>query len=149
MKLSVIAASACALALAAAPAAAAAEPVLPQDFSAADQYVESVPTSGGPKPAKPNRSEERRLAATLPPAVKQLHGALREVAVSPALGAPQRKLRDAQVEKPSAPTAAVSAIGDTDEGRLLWLLLALVVITGAVTGTAAHRHLARRNAADA
>jgi hypothetical protein len=131
--------------LAAAPAASAAETaVLPQDFPAADQYVESVPTSSGPKPAKQRPSDGPSAGANLPPAVKNLDAPLREVAISPALGAPQRKLRHAQVDKPSVPSAAVSAVGDSDGGRLVWLLLALALTTGAVTGTAAHRHYARR-----
>jgi hypothetical protein len=38
----------------------------------------------------------------------------------------------------------VSALDDGDGGRLLWLLIAIVVITGAIAGTATYRHRTRR-----
>lgn len=139
--------------LAATPAAAAETPVLPEEFSAADQYVESVPTSSGPKPA---RAEKRRPAGeqgdvALPPvqipaAVSELDGSLEEVATSPTLGAPERGLRDASADSPGVPSAAVSAVGDADGGRLLWLLLAILIVTGALVGTAGYRHRARNRA---
>jgi hypothetical protein len=134
--------------VAAAPAASATEPpaLVPQELPAADQYVESVPTSSGPKPAKHSASEKSTAGLSIPPAVRKLDAPLRQVAVSPALGAPQRKLHPAQVDNPSVPGAAVSAVSDSDDERLIWLLPALAVITGAVTGAAAHRHYARRAA---
>ena len=79
--------------LLAAPAAGAQTPVLPEDFSAADQYVESVPTSSGPKPARKEKSkpgEEKVVPVPVPPAVSELGGKLEEVATSPALGAPEQ-----------------------------------------------------------
>jgi hypothetical protein len=135
-------------ALAGAPASqAAGTPALPEDFSAADQYVESVPTSSGPRSAK----QEKRKAvgggnALLPPAASRLDEPLREVATSPRLGAPQRKLPHlhAPAKGPSVPSAAVSAVAGGDGGRLIWLLLALAFVTGAVVATASHRHLQRR-----
>jgi hypothetical protein len=130
-----------------APAAIAATPV-PEDFSGADQYVESVPTSSGPKPARKNRVEPAaKTAIPVPPTVKDLDGTLRKVATSPSLGAPDRSLPAAKSDTPKVPAATVSAIDDADGGRLLWLLLALVVVTGATVGTASYRHHARRKAA--
>jgi hypothetical protein len=136
--------------LAAAPAAAGEGPVLPEEFSAADQYVESVPTSGGPKPARDGKTPRSKTApdvpVPLPPAVGELDPTLKEVATSPGLGAPERGLRDASADNPTVPGATVSAIDDAEGGRLLWLLLALLVVTGAIAGTAGYRHRARKRA---
>jgi hypothetical protein len=138
--------------LVAAPAAGAQSPVLPEEFSAADQYVESVPTSAGPRPArdaKSKRTGQAKVApAPIPPAVDDLGGTLKEVATSPRLGAPDRGLPDAQVKDPGVPSAAVSSIDNADGGRLLWLLLALLAVSGAIAGTATYRHRARRKATD-
>jgi hypothetical protein len=140
--------------LATAPAAAAEGPALPEEFSAADQYVESVPTSSGPKPARdgktPRSGAGEKAApaapAPVPPAVSELDPTLKEVATSPGLGAPERGLTDASADDPSVPGATVSAIDDAEEGSLLWLLLALLVVTGAIAGTAGYRHRARKRA---
>jgi hypothetical protein len=137
--------------LAVAPAAAE-TPVLPEDFSAADQYVESVPTSSGPKPTrKETRKRKAKEAGTgvpvpVSPAARELDGALKEVATSPHLGAPQQGLREARAEEPSVPSATVSAVDDANGGRLFWLLLALLVITGVIAGTASYRNRTRRKA---
>jgi hypothetical protein len=117
------------------------EIVLPGDFSAADQYVESVPTSGGPHAAvdKPNVGK----SVPLPPGISgRLTGKggsqLKEVATSSKLGAPAKRLHRTERSSPSVPSAAVSAI---DEGgsSMIWLLLALLLVTGVVVGTAGHR----------
>jgi hypothetical protein len=131
-----------------APVAAAAIPV-PEDFSAADQYVESVPTSSGPKPARksPEKPASRSARIPVPPAVKDLDGTLKKVATSPTLGAPEHRLPDAKADTPKVPAATVSAIDDADGGRLMWLLIALVVVSGATVGAASYRHRARRTAA--
>lgn len=129
-----------------APVALAAIPV-PEDFSAADQYVESVPTSSGPKPARKNRVEHVKTSIPVPPPVKDLDGTLKKVATSPTLGAPERSLPDAKADTPKVPAATVSAIDDADGGRLLWLLLALVLVSGATVGAASYRHRARRKTA--
>jgi hypothetical protein len=122
-----------------------ASPVVPNQFSAADQYVESVPTSSGPRPAK--SGHRRRAGGTslpVPPAVNDLSPTLKEVATSPKLGAPDRALPDAKASEPGVPAAAVSALDDGDGGRLLWLLIAIVVISCAIAGTATYRHRTRR-----
>jgi hypothetical protein len=134
-----------------APVALAAIPV-PEDFSAADQYVESVPTSSGPKPARKDRVEHAKTnvpvtSIPVPSPVKDLDGTLKKVATSPTLGAPERSLPDAKADTPKVPAATVSAIDDADGGRLLWLLLALVLVSGATVGAASYRHRARRKTA--
>jgi hypothetical protein len=125
--------------LAGAQSATADEIVLPGDFSAADQYVESVPTSGGPHAAKPNGGK----SVPLPPGISgRLTGKggsqLKEVATSSKLGAPAKRMHRAKRSSPSVPSAAVSAI---DEGgsSMIWLLLALLLVTGVLVGTAGHR----------
>ena len=141
--------------LAAAGTANAQTAPLPEDFSAADQYVESVPTSGGPKPAETERREKEKgeqgdlQPAPVPAAVNELDGELKEVATSLSLGAPERGLSDTrEAESPSVPTATVSAVDDADGGRLVWLLVALLVISSAMAGTAVYRHRARRKPTD-
>ena len=123
-----------------------ASPVVPNQFSAADQYVESVPTSSGPRPAKEGhrRRGEGGTPLPVPPAVDDLGPTLKQVATSPKLGAPDRALPDAKASEPGVPAAAVSALDDGDGGRLLWLLIAIIVITGAIAGTATYRHRTRR-----
>jgi hypothetical protein len=122
-----------------------ASPGVPNQFSAADQYVESVPTSSGPRPAKEGRRRRGGGGTPLPvpPAVNDLSPTLKEVATSPKLGAPDRALPDAKASEPGVPAAAVSALDDGDGGRLLWLLLAIIVISCAIAGTA-YRHRTRR-----
>jgi hypothetical protein len=126
--------------------APAGSPVVPNEFSAADQYVESVPTSRGPRPAKDGNRRHGGGGDPLPvpPAVANLDPTLKEVATSPKLGAPDRALHDANATEPSVPAAAVSALDDGDGGRLLWLLLAIVAISAAIAGTATYRHRTRR-----
>ena len=123
-----------------------ASPAVPNQFSAADQYVESVPTSSGPRPGKEGHRRRGDGGAPLPvpPAVDDLSPTLKEVATSPKLGAPDRALPDAKASEPGVPAAAVSALDDGDGGRLLWLLLAIVVISVAIAGTATYRHRTRR-----
>jgi hypothetical protein len=125
--LPILACAAAALALAAGSAAAATEelPAVPEDFSAADQYVESVPSGDGGRPA--NAGGGGGGAAALPAAagVKlPKGGAIERVATSTSLGAPTRKLEGGGAGSPSVPSAAVSAV-DGDGFGLLWLLVAL------------------------
>jgi hypothetical protein len=125
---------------------------LPDEFSAADQYVESVPTSRGPN--RPGL--EKRRKAPLPPAVNgriEREGGsdateLEQIATSPDLGAPSQQSAAASGRKaygarstssPSVPSAAVTALGGED-GGLPWLPVALVLITALAVGTAGYRH---------
>jgi hypothetical protein len=140
------------------PATAAAESA-PTDFSATDQYVESIPTSGGPK--APGVGKQRRAKSLAPAAHARLveqvgskdAAQLEEVSTSPDLGAPQpapepaakrgsgkRPGSHAAPGAPAVPSAAVSALGDDDGANLVWLVVALVFITGLAVGAAGHRH---------
>jgi hypothetical protein len=131
-------------------------PSLTDDFSAADQYVESVPTAGGPKapgvgskPGKRNKSASGKEApAPLPPSVEsslqrqpeETAAQLQRIATSPDYGAPTGKLKDARNKStPRVPTATVSAAGEGAGSTLTWLLLALLAITVLAAGTTAYR----------
>jgi hypothetical protein len=145
-------ASACAALLLALPAAAVGQqqqsvPSLTDDFSAADQYVESVPTSRGPKAPGVDR-KPKRSKAPLPPAVESKLGAqpeetaakLEQIATSPELGAPVERLQEGRKPSPRVPAATVSAVEDGAGASLTWLVVALLAITGIAVGTAAYRH---------
>jgi hypothetical protein len=128
-----------------APAAAIAAAPVPEDFSAADQYVESVPTSEGSKPAGPVGTG----TGNPPPTLGSNGGDnLEQIATSPELGAPRKQLHRARADEPDVPSALVSAIGEQDGGgNLLWLVLALLLVSGVVAGTAGHRHYRNRQTA--
>jgi len=134
-------------------------PSLTDDFSAADQYVESVPTSRGPKvpgvgkhssrSAKPRRA---KLPATVRTQLENEAGGtavtLKRIATEPDLGAPVENLRPARSQSaPRVPTATVQAVGEGEQDNLLWLLIALSVITALAAGAAGHRYYERRKAA--
>ena len=148
-----------ALALAS-PAAAetpAPDPSLTDDFSAADQYVESVPTSRGPKvPGVGKRHEQR---AELPQGVKErLAGQpqetaakLEQIATSPDYGAPATVRRERRQDSgssslPRVPVATVNA-SEGEQDTLLWLSISLLSITALAAGSAAYRHHQRRKSA--
>ncbi len=144
-----------------APAPAQA-PSLSDDFSAADQYVESVPTARGPKVPGVGRPRHEgkggeNAAPELSPTVKsslerqpaQTASQLERIATSPDYGAPAVKLRKVDVNSPAhVPAAAVSAVGEGEESTLTWLLVALIATTLLTAGTAAYRRYQSRNAAD-
>ena len=130
----------------AAPAAASS----PGDFSAADQYVETLPTSRGPSATK----EQGKGRSTLPAGLRdKLYAqagtdaaSLEELATSGEFGAPQGKggsadnnrKRGSSGSAPTVPTASVKAVRDSG-GDLLWLLLALLAITGLMVGAVAYQ----------
>jgi hypothetical protein len=137
-------------------AATAAEPGAPtlnDDFSAADQYVESVPTAGGPKVpgvgTKPHRRAKREAPPSLPKSVEsslkrqpaQTAAKLERIATSADYGAPTKKLKEEKRGKssPRIPTAQVSAVGEGEQSTLTWLLVALVSMTLLAAGTAGYR----------
>ena len=139
-----------------APAPASA-PSLTDDFSAADQYVESVPTARGPKVpgvGKARRTGKNRenAAPKLSPTVQssldrqpdQTAAQLERIATSPDYGAPAEKLRTSPAH---VPAAAVSAVGDGDQSTLTWLLVAVIATTLLTAGTAAYRRYQSRNSA--
>ena len=119
-----------------------------------DQYTEQIPTADGPKHSggagAPVSGGGGGGGNVLPPAVQaqitQEGGKdakkLKELATSPALGAPptQPAADSTRVVKPEgAVSAAVSAVGDGSDGRLIGLLIALLAITAVALGLAAVR----------
>jgi hypothetical protein len=125
-----------------APAAASAAAPVPEDFSAADQYVESVPTSEGSKPAGPSGT------GNLPSGPIDGNN-LEQIANSQSLGAPRKRLHGARADEPGVSSALTSAIGESDGSNLLLLVLGLLLVTGVVAGTAGHRHYRNRQTAGA
>jgi hypothetical protein len=145
-----------------APATAQAPaPSLTDDFSAADQYVESVPTARGPKVPGVTKSPRRgksgeSSAPKLSPSVKSsLEGQpaetaaqLERIATSPDYGAPAEELRKVEINSSArVPAAAVSAVGEGEEDTLTWLLVALIATTLLIAGLAAYRRYQSRNSA--
>jgi hypothetical protein len=129
------------LLLVASPAqAAAVDRPLPSDAAAVDAYRESVPTSVGPQPTgiagrrASLEASQRANLARVPGAAGRL---LRDVATSPAYGAPVGRLRAAQAldERDTRASAADAALlplrGDASELRL-GLLGALLILIAAV-----------------
>jgi hypothetical protein len=144
-----------------APAGGQPAPSLTDKFSAADQYVESIPTSRGPKVPgigsrrKHEQRSDKQPKAKLPVSVvtqlrsqpKDTAATLERIATEPDLGAPVEKLHSSRDKSaPRVPAAAVRAVGEGEEDSLLWLLIALIAITALVSGKAAHRQYERRNA---
>lgn len=135
-------------ALFAGPGVAAASP-LPPDFPAADQYVESVPSSSGPHAPSGGGAK-----AKLPPSVGAKLRAqgggqaptLRRIATSRDLGAPTQRLHGHSKASPSIPSAVTDALNGGGGPNLLWLLIVLLVSTSAVAGIAGHRHLRHKSA---
>ena len=131
------------LLLVGAQTASAEQAALPGDFSAADQYVESVPTSGGP-----HAPVGKGKGVPLPPGISGRltgrDGSLNQVATSSRFGAPRKRLHHSHIHSPGVPRAAVTAL-DGSGGNTVWLLLGLLLATGAVVGTAGHRQYNQRN----
>ena len=128
------------------PASAVAD--TPQDFSAADQYVETLPTTTGPSATGNNRRGKTPLRPSVAAKLRAQGGAdaasLEALATSSDFGAPQGKAHgadrgnDSQDQRDSrnrtaVPSASVQAVQGNAED-LLWLLLALVAITGLMVG---------------
>lgn len=130
------------LLLAAPPALAAS----PGDYSAADQYVETLPTSRGPSATKdPDRGRSglpARLRDKLYAQAGTDAASLEELATSGEFGAPQGTGgpadNNAKGGSSAVPTASVKAVRDSG-GDLLWLLLALLAITGLMVGAVAYQ----------
>ena len=130
------------------PAAAvtATPPPPPPDTPSISQYVEQVPTSrGGSSPAvgKANvRALPTQVAANLRAHPDHVTKRLEKVATSSAYGAPQRVLPKPVKEsvEPNASnplSAVVSAVNDSGDGHLIWLLLTVVFVTIAMVWAAA------------
>ncbi len=131
------------------PATPAAAAESPEDFSAADQYVETLPTNQGPSPTKDAKDERTRLPATAKAKLDAEGGkdaaSLEEIATSGRFGAPQEKGADADKGRGSSsrsatavPAASVKAVRESGED-LTWLLFALIAITGLMVGAVAYQ----------
>jgi hypothetical protein len=141
-------ASACLLVLA--PTAAAAGS--PQDSGVYDQYTEQIPTadgshhsgSGGPGSGGPSTPGPTG-SIVLPTNLKKDGGkdakTLRELATAPRYGAPTPggSLPQSSASSPAAVSAAVSAITDGSDGRMVGLFVALLAVTAVSLGFAAAR----------
>jgi hypothetical protein len=121
----------------------------PDDFSAADQYVETLPTSRGPSATKEGNDRRTRLPADVKDKLRAKGGkdaaSLEEVATSGRFGAPQVKGAEADNSRGNSsgstsavPTASVKAVRDSGED-LRWLLFALIAITGLMVGAVAYQ----------
>ena len=131
----------------------------PGTFSAGDQYVETLPSTGGPKTANgkghggnvklPRKIERKLLSKGGPEAPKLL-----EIATSTQLGAPDRKLDKGKSRngakrndpsQPAVPSAAIDAVGGGKAGLGL-LVLWLFVITAIALGAVGYRRYRNRDA---
>jgi hypothetical protein len=143
--------AALAAAAVAVPAPAAAES--PQDFSASDQYVETLPTAGGPSATRDGRHRKTPLRPSVAAKLRGQGGAdaarLETIATSSEFGAPQRTTGGADRKSGSQdrydsrdsraiPSASVHAVREGG-GDLLWLLLAILAITGLMVGTVTYQ----------
>jgi hypothetical protein len=133
------------------PASAAAE--TPQDFSASDQYVETLPTTSGPSATNDRRRGKTPLRPSVAAKLRSQGGAdagrLEAVATSSDFGAPQGTAgrtdkkngagdRRNSRNRSAIPSASVQAVRDSG-GDLLWLLLALLAITGLMVGAVTYQ----------
>ena len=140
-----------AVAIAAVPASAVAE--TPQDFSASDQYVETLPTTSGPSATKDRRRGKTPLRPSVAAKLRSQGGAdaarLEAVATSSDFGAPQGTAGGADTKngagdrrnsrnRSAVPSASVQAVRGGGED-LLWLLLALLAITGLMVGAVTYQ----------
>jgi hypothetical protein len=125
----------------------------PDDFSASDQYVETLPTTSGPSATKDGKHRKTPLRPSVAAKLRSQGGAdasrLEAIATSSEFGAPQAaaagsdKKNGAQNRHDSRkttaiPSASVQAVRDGG-GDLLWLLLALLAITGLMVGAVTYR----------
>ena len=134
-------------------------PQSPDHFSAGDQYVETLPSTGGPKTADgkgqggnaklPRVIERKLLSKGGPEAPKLL-----EIATSTQLGAPDHKLEKAKdgnrvkradPSQPAVPSAAIDAVGGGQAGLGL-LVICLFVITALALGAVGYRRYKNRDA---
>jgi hypothetical protein len=148
----VVEAAACACVLWLAPTTAA--------QSVYDQYTEQVPAANGPHntssggPGAPGGSGGSGgtsgggggAAIVLPASLNQDGGkdakTLREVATSPRFGAPNSTLQlpaDSTQNRQASASAALNAVTDGSDGRMIGLFVALLAVTAVSLGIAAAR----------
>jgi hypothetical protein len=150
------------LALAAAAPALAEDPPppTPPGTPSIDQYVETVPTSNGgtlPGVGKAHvKPLPHKVATRLQARNDAVEQRLKTIATSSTYGAPQRDLtgpakrgnansngqKRAAPEENSALSAAVTAVSDSGDSHIFWLLAAVIVVTTSMVWAAARRHRA-------
>lgn len=116
----------------------------PPEIPAVSAYVEMVPTSRGSKPsATPARGRPTTLDANVERKLETEAGAdaplLKEVATSPAYGAPARATRrpsaaEARGDEGAAAAAVSTTSTSSSDRRLLGLGAILLLLTGAFVG---------------
>ena len=124
-----------------------------------DQYTEQVPAANGPHntssggPGVPGGSDGSGgtsggggAAIVLPASLNQDGGTdaktLREVATSPRFGAPNSTLQlpaDSTQNRQASASAALNAVTDGSDGRMIGLFVALLAVTAVSLGIAAAR----------
>jgi hypothetical protein len=130
----------------------------PSGQSAGDQYVETLPTTRGPR-APSHRKQTRKLSRHLARKIEALGGSdaaeLKTLVGSTALGAPldadgKEKSRDAHRSKkrrggsaPAVPSAAINAAGG-GEGAIGWLVIVLLAITALALGAVGYQRRTHR-----
>jgi hypothetical protein len=136
---------------------------VPGDHSAGDQYVETLPTIGGPRAPKRNK-RAKKLSKGVTKKLQEHGGsdaaALERLATSAALGAPaaggtgnsgSNKKSDGKGSQkgrsrakrngdsaPAVPSAAINA-ADRGEAGLEWLVIAILVITALSLGAVGYQ----------
>jgi hypothetical protein len=130
-----------------APAASAAGS--PQDSGVYDQYTEQIPTAGGNHHSGSvggpgsGSGPSGGAGIVLPSNLKKDGGkdakTLREVATSPRYGAPNGtgSLPEGSSSSPAALSAAIGAVTDGSDGRMVGLFIALLAVTAVSLGFAA------------
>jgi hypothetical protein len=120
-----------------------------------DQYVEQIPTANGPHhsgsggPGGTGGSGGTGSAIVLPTSLNKDGGKdakkLREIATSPRYGAPDSTvpLPESSTRSQAALSAAVSAVTDGSDGRMIGLFIALLAVTAVSLGYAAARRQTR------
>jgi hypothetical protein len=129
----------------------------PDDFSAGDQYVETLPSTKGPKAADGKHKKDARLPRRIEQKVAAEGGSeaekLLQIATSTQLGAPDRKLTKKQqnrrakrdgASRPAVPSAAIDAVGGGDAG-LGMLVIWMMGITAIALGAVGYRRLRNKD----
>jgi hypothetical protein len=131
--------------------------------SAGDQYVETLPSTKGPKSADDKAGRHRGgLPSRIQKQVQEVPGStadkLIQIATSPQLGAPEQTLQKRGTQKgtrgkhrsggsrSAVPSAAIDAVGGGQAG-LGWLVLALLIITALALGAVGYQRFKDRDAA--
>ena len=126
----------------------------PSGQSAGDQYVETLPTTRGPR-APSHRKRTRKLSPRVARKIVALGGSdsaeLKTLATSTALGAPVDAGKEKRSPKgaarshkghggttPAVPSAAINAV-DGGEAGIGWLVVALLAITALALGAAGYQ----------